>query len=105
MNLKLIIKNDMLGRIEEIKDIDKGISLISIKERKKGIYSKFNLDGLFVNGKLTFDEVVEIRKFLKSQNKNSYNSYNLFNNMNIIPCKKGLEIAYGSQRYYVKGDN
>lgn len=102
MNLKLIIKNDMLGKIEEIKDMDKGISLISIKERNKGIYSKFNLDGLFVNGKLTFDEVVEIRKFLKSQNKNSYN---LFNNMNIITCKKGLEIAYGSQRYYVKGDN
>jgi|GEM_PF-4708430 hypothetical protein len=99
MKLKLIIKDDMLGRIEEIKDTDKGISLISIKERKKGIYSKFNLDGLFVNGKLTFNETIEIRKFLKNQNKNLYS---LFNNINIIPCEKGLEIAYGSQRYYVK---
>lgn len=34
MNLKLIIKSDMLGRIEEIKDIDKGISLVSIKKKK-----------------------------------------------------------------------
>ena len=101
MNLKLIIKDDMLGRIEEIKDIDKGISLISIKERKKGIYSKFNLDGLFVNGKLTFNETVEIRKFLKNQNKSLYS---LFDDINIIPCKEGLEIAYGSQRYYVKGN-
>lgn len=102
MNLKLIIKSDMLGIIEEIKDIDRGISLISIKKRNKGIYSKFNLDGLFVNGKLSFKEAVEIRKFLKNQNKSLYS---LFNDINIIPCEKGLEIAYGNQRYYVKGDN
>lgn len=99
MNLKLIIKDDMLGRIEEIKDIDKGISLISIKERKKGIYSKFNLDGLFVNGKLTFNETVEIRKFLKFQDKNLYN---LFRDLSIIPCKEGLEISYKNQKYYVR---
>lgn len=102
MNLKLIIKSDMLGIIEEIKDIDKGIPLISIKKRNKGIYSKFNLDGLFVNGKLTFNDTIEIRKFLKNQNKSLYI---LFKDLDIIPCKKGLEIAYGSQRYYVKGDN
>lgn len=102
MNLKLIIKDDMLGRIEEIKDIDRGISLISIKERKKGIYSKFNLDGLFVNGKLTFNETIEIRKFLNKQDKNLYS---LFKNISIIPCEKGLEIGYENQRYYVKGDN
>lgn len=35
MNLKLIIESNMLGRVEKIKDIDRGISLISIKERKK----------------------------------------------------------------------
>lgn len=102
MNLKLIIKDDMLDRIEEIKDIDRGISLISIKKRNKGIYSKFNLDGLFVNGKLNFNETIEIRKFLKNQNKSLYS---LFNGINIIHCEKGLEIAYGSQRYYVRGDN
>ena len=102
MNLKLTIKSDMLGRIEEIKDIDRGISLISIKERKKGIYSKFNLDGLFVNGKLTFKKVVEIRKLLNSQDKNLYG---LFKNVSIIPCKKGLEMSYKNQRYYVKGGN
>jgi hypothetical protein len=102
MNLKLVIKDDMLGRVEKIKDIDKGISLISIKERKKGIYSKFNLDGLFVSGKLSFKEAVEIRKFLNSQDKNLYS---LFKNVSIIPCEKGLEITYGNQRYYVKGDN
>ena len=101
MNLKLIIKSDMLGIIEEIKDIDKGISLISIKKRNKGIYSKFNLDGLFVNGKLSFNETIEIRKFLNKQDKNLYS---LFKNISIIPCEKGLEIAYGSQRYYVRGD-
>ena len=101
MNLKLIIKDDMLGRIEEVKDIDRGISLISIKERKKGIYSKFNLDGLFLNGKLSFKEAVEIRKFLNSQDKNLYS---LFKNVSIIPCKKGLEISYKNQRYYVRNE-
>ena len=99
MDLKLIIKDDMLGRVEEIKDIDRCIPLISIKERKKGIYSKFNLDDLFVNDKLTFNETIEIRKFLKSQNKDLYN---LFKDVNIIPCKKGLEISYKNQKYYVK---
>lgn len=101
MNLKLIIKDDMLGRIEEIKDIDKGISLISIKERKKGIYSKFNLNGLFVNGKLTFNETIEIRKFLKNKSKNLYS---LFRDLNIIPCKDGLEVSYRNQVYYVRGN-
>lgn len=101
MNLKLIIKSDMLGRIEEIKDIDKGISLISIKERKKGIYSKFNLNGLFVNGKLTFNETIEIRKFLKNKSKNLYS---LFRDLNIIPCKDGLEVSYRNQVYYVRGN-
>lgn len=101
MNLKLVIKDDMLGRVEQIKDIDRGISLISIKERKKGIYSKFNLDGLFVNGKLSFKEAVEIRKFLNNQNKN-LNS--LFNNVNIISCKDGLEISYKNKKYYVRGN-
>lgn len=101
MNLKLTIKNDMLGRVEEIRDIDRGISLISIKERKKGIYSKFNLDGLFVNSKLSFDETVEIRKFLSSQDKNSYS---LFRDVSIIPCKDGLEISYRNQKYYVRGN-
>lgn len=102
MNLKLIVENNMLGRIEEIKDIDKDIVLINIKERNKGVYSKFNLDGLFVNGKLSFDETVEIRKFLNNQDKNSYS---LFRDLSIIPCKDGLEINYKNQRYYVKGDN
>lgn len=101
MNLKLIIKDDMLGRIEEIKDIDKGISLISIKERKKGIYSKFNLNGLFVNRKLTFNETIEIRKFLKNKSKNLYS---LFRDLNIIPCKDGLEVSYRNQVYYVRGN-
>ena len=101
MNLKLIIKDDMLGRIEEIKDTDKGISLISIKERKKGIYSKFNLDGLFIDGKLSFEEAIEIRKFLKDENKNLHS---LFKNLNIIPCEKGLEIQYGNQIYYVRNE-
>ena len=99
MNLKLIIKSDMLGIIEEIKDIDRGISLISIKKRNKGIYSKFNLDGLFVDGKLSFYEAVEIRKFLKNQSKNLYI---LFRYVNIIPCKNGLEISYKNQKYYIK---
>ena len=99
MNLKLIIKSNMLGRVEEIKDIDRDIPLISIKERKKGIYSKFNLDDLFVNGKLTFNETVEIRKFLKFQDKNLYS---LFRDLNIIPCKEGLEINYKNQKYYVR---
>ena len=99
MNLKLIIKSNMLGRVEEIKDIDRDIHLISIKERKKGIYSKFNLDDLFVNGKLTFNETVEIRKFLKFQDKNLYS---LFRDLNIIPCKEGLEINYKNQKYYVR---
>ena len=101
MNLKLIIKDDMLGRVEEIKDTDKGISLISIKERKKGIYSKFNLDGLFIDGKLSFEEAIEIRKFLKDENKNLHS---LFKNLNIIPCEKGLEIQYGNQIYYVRNE-
>lgn len=102
MNLRLSIKSDMLGRIEEIKDIDRGLSLISIKKRNKCIYSKFNLDGLFVNGKLSFKEAVEIRKFLSKQDKDLYS---LFKNVNIIPCEKGLEISYENQRYYVKEDN
>lgn len=102
MNLKLIIKSDMLGRVEEIKDIDRGIFLISIRKRNKGIYSKFNLDGLFVNGKLSFKEAIEIRKFLNNQNKNLYS---LFRNISIIPCNKGLEISYENQKYYIKGDN
>ena len=101
MNLKLIIKDDMLGSVEEIKDTDKGISLISIKERKKGIYSKFNLDGLFIDGKLSFEEAIEIRKFLKDENKNLHS---LFKNLNIIPCEKGLEIQYGNQIYYVRNE-
>lgn len=101
MNLKLIIESNMLGRVEKIKDIDRGISFISIKERKKGIYSKFNLDGLFINGKLTFNETIEIRKFLNNQIKNLHS---LFNNVNIIPCKDGLEISYKNQRYYVRGN-
>lgn len=99
MNLKLIIESNMLGRVEKIKDIDRGISLISIKERKKGIYSKFNLDGLFINGKLTFNETIEIRKFLNNQIKNLHS---LFNNVNIIPCKDSLEISYKNKKYYVK---
>ena len=102
MKLKLIIKSDMLGRVEEIKDIERGISLISIRKRNKGIYSKFNLDGLFVNGKLSFKEAIEIRKFLNNQNKNLHN---LFRNVSIIPCNKGLEISYENQKYYIKGDN
>ena len=102
MNLKLIIKSDMLGRIEEIKDIDRGTSLISIRKRNKGIYSKFNLDGLFVNSKLSFKEAIEIRKFLNNQNKNLHS---LFRNVSIIPCNKGLEISYENQKYYIKGDN
>ena len=102
MNLKLTIKDDMLGRIEEIKDIDRGIPLISIRERKKGIYSKFNLDDLFVNGKLNFNETIEIRKFLNNQDKDLHS---LFKNVSIIPCEKGLEISYENQKYYVKGDN
>ena len=99
MNLKLIIKSDMLGIIEEIKDIDRGISLISIKKRNKGIYSKFNSDDLFVGGKLTFNETIEIRKFLKSQSKNLYI---LFRYMNIIPCKNDLEISYKNQKNKIK---
>lgn len=102
MNLKLVIKDDMLGRVEQIKDVDRGISLISIKKRNKGIYSKFNLDGLFVNGKLSFREAVEIRKFLSKQGKNLHS---LFKNVSIIPCENGLEISYENQKYYVKGDN
>lgn len=102
MNLKLIIESNMLGRVEKIKDIDRGISLISIKERKKGIYSKFNLDGLFINGKLTFNETIEIRKFLNNQIKNLHS---LFNNVNIISCKDGLEISYKNKKYYVKENN
>lgn len=102
MNLKLIIESNMLGRVEKIKDIDRGIFLISIKERKKGIYSKFNLDGLFVNGKLTFNETIEIRKFLNNQIKNLHS---LFNNVNIIHCKDGLEISYKNKKYYVKENN
>ena len=101
MNLKLIIKNDMLGRVEEIKDIDRGTPLISIRKRNKGIYSKFNLDGLFVNGKLSFKETIEIRKFLNNQNKNLHS---LFKNVSIIPCEKGLEISYKNQKYYVRGN-
>ena len=99
MNLKLIVKNNMFGRVEKIKDIDKGYTLISIRKRNKGIYTKFNSDGLFVDGKLSFKEAVEIRKFLNNQDKNLYS---LFKDVNIIPCEKGLEIAYGNQRYYVK---
>lgn len=101
MNLKLIIESNMLGRVEQIKDVDRGISLISIKERKKGIYSKFNLDGLFISGKLSFNETIEIRKFLNNKIKNLHS---LFNNVNIIPCKDGLEISYKNKKYYVRGN-
>lgn len=101
MNLKLIIKSNMLGRVEKIKDIDKGNTLISIRKRNKGIYSKFNSDGLFIDGKLSFEEAIEIRKFLKDENKNLHS---LFKNLNIIPCEKGLEIQYGNQIYYVRNE-
>jgi len=73
-----------------------------LKREKKGIYSKFNLDGLFINGKLTFNETIEIRKFLNNQIKNLHS---LFNNVNIIPCKDGLEISYKNKKYYVKENN
>lgn len=86
--------------MKKLKILIGGLSLISIKERNKGIYSKFNLDGLFINGKLTFNETIEIRKFLNNQIKNLHS---LFNNVNIIPCEKGLEISYKNQRYYVRG--
>lgn len=73
-----------------------------LKKRNKGIYSKFNLDGLFVNGKLSFREAVEIRKFLSKQDKNLHS---LFRDVSIIPCEKGLEISYENQKYYVKEGN
>ena len=103
-----------LGKILNIKlikiyplniDIQGGLNNNKITIRKfkaKAKNTKFNLDGLFVSGKLSFKEAVEIRKFLNSQDKNLYS---LFKNVSIIPCEKGLEITYGNQRYYVKGDN
>lgn len=98
MNLKLLVKSDMLGRVEYIEHNNK--ILMSRIQLEKGVYSLINPKELYINDDLTFNELKEIRKFIK-QNKKEF--YSLFNEIDIIPYKnEGLLISYKSYRKIIK---
>lgn len=97
MDLKLIVKSNMLGKIEYIEYNNK--ILMSRVQTEKGVYSLINPKELNISDNLTFNKVKEIRRFIR---KNRKEFYSLFNDVNIIPYKDiGLKISFKNEIYIV----
>lgn len=97
MDLKLFVENDILGRVEHIKYNNQ--VLMSKVQMEKGVYSLINPKELYISDNLTFNEVKEIRKFIR---KNRKEFYSLFNDVDIIPYKDiGLKISFRNEIYIV----
>ena len=99
MKLKLLSKKDYLGRHEVIVDEDTKKDLLNIRKLNKGIYCLYHCNDLMLNKDITFEELVEVRKFIRS---NKIKNYSLFNEVEIIPCNRGLEVNYKNERYIVE---
>lgn len=97
MDLKLFVESNMLGKVEYIQHNNQ--KLISRIQTEKGVYSLINLKELYISDNLTFNEIKEIRKFIR---KNRKEFYSLFNDVDIIPYKNiGLKISFKNESYIV----
>lgn len=97
MDLKLFVESNMLGKVEYIQHNNQ--KLISRIQTEKGVYSLINPKELYISDNLTFNEVKEIRKFIR---KNRKEFYSLFNDIDIIPYKNiGLKISFRNEVYIV----
>lgn len=97
MDLKLFVESNMLGKVEYIQHNNQ--KLISRIQTEKGVYSLINPKELYISDNLTFNEVKEIRRFIR---KNRKEFYSLFNDVDIIPYKDiGLKISFKNESYIV----
>lgn len=96
--MKILIDSNEFGRVENIEYKDK--ILISRIQLNIGVYHLINPNKLYVNKDITFKDLKEIRRFIKSNRKQHYS---LFNDVEILPYKNiGLKISCKNESFIIK---